>query len=423
MSRMNPRSVRAAFKLFASLVMTLFATAAAAQEFAPGETPRPAPIVRRILLDRTLRETPVRLVKLDAVAAAFVGIDEPPDAPARTRPIADLLAILSEGVPRIAPSDDEESIVRLVRTDGQRIVGKLQESGSGAEQSVRIASQPLGTVTVPIDDVLRIEMFDRGRSPSVDRQDSGTDDLVELANGDLLRGFVEGLGPTVSIKTEGAADITAISFERVRSVRLANTPRPATGMRLWLTDGSSVNALKLGDWSESGVGATLASDAGTVHFALDALAAVCFDSSRLVALAGIAPSEYRPSSDRRWTRPPTVASDGGPFGAATVLLPGPMTVEWPLARGASAFAAWAELAPATDSWGDCTVSVAVVASDGTVHALAAQRLNYQSPQVRLQGQIPAGAARLRIDVESGPRGPILDRVMLKRAFILFAPAK
>jgi len=118
-----------------------------------------------------------------------------------------------------------------------------------------------------------------------------------------------------------------------------------------------------------------------------------------------------------------------PLGAADIEFPGPMTAEWGVPNGAVRFAGWVELPRECWTWGHCVVVISLTAESGSDAPveLFRQTLSGTSPIGEFNIALPARGAGtgnpvLRVTIEEGERGPIQDRVLLRRGLFLKAPA-
>ncbi|RME36794.1 MAG: hypothetical protein D6788_10850, partial [Planctomycetota bacterium] len=83
--------------------------------------------------------------------------------------------------------------MRVTLVTGDRLYGNPVEAE--AEEALTLETSDLGRVTVPLEAVARLERIERGRRTNgreawFRRLPQGEDDLILLANGDVLRGYV-----------------------------------------------------------------------------------------------------------------------------------------------------------------------------------------------------------------------------------------
>lgn len=366
----------------------------------------------------------------------------------------------------------------VVLTDGQRLPGVLSALAPPGE-SLAWEHPRLGRIVVPLERVSEVELPAPARAgesadPRGDAPDAppGRDpaprnanakpaneplkpqappptdrsrDTVELANGDRLTGLVERIGDDVVISGSGpGAKATTVAVARVRRMWLANPPASPSGAMVWLADGTVVGTkgfvitpgepLRLGDWggagtppaSEGAVGQG-AGEGGAAAYTIEDVAAVAFNPKRLRPLADLVVREQAATGGRKLVRGVRITDDAfrtralpAPLGARDIELPAPMSADFTLPPGAARVSATIELPESGWTWGDCRVKVEVLGGGGGAVLLDA-RLNADTPVAKLSGAIPSGASSVRITVEPGERGPVQDRVLVRRGLVVLAP--
>lgn len=235
-----------------------------------------------ILLDATLKEQRIellgfrsgeisfrdeagqtRIARLDDVAALLPSWWSP-----RT-PADDAISFLAPIPGRILAARPGMGFIEL--TDGQRIGSTLCNDSPASHDLVYWATGNFGDVSTKIDMVRRIWLSQAAAIPAptptalspigtapkpradvpplginrpiIDKQPAAKSDSVTLANGDTLSGFIDGIGPVVSIDVDGRKIQTPSS--QVVEIRLLNGPRPPNGTRLWLSGGMVIDAATL----------------------------------------------------------------------------------------------------------------------------------------------------------------------------------
>lgn len=160
---------------------------------------------------------------------------------------------------------------RLVLVSGASVTG---DPVAVKDESLVFASALFGEITVPLKQAARLESI--ARNSTVKKiEPSATEDVVVLANGDTVRGFVQQVTPTaVVVKTaEGPGDVPA---ESIAVVTFAATDKPAdrteAGFRIRVEDGSWLDVDSL----------TVQDNTVTVAFAGDAERKV--DLGKLLAI-------------------------------------------------------------------------------------------------------------------------------------------
>ncbi|RMH28271.1 MAG: hypothetical protein D6693_04040 [Planctomycetota bacterium] len=393
----TPRSVRLALAILAAAGAGAPASRAATQ---------PAPL-DRVLLSDTLAPTRVRLVSISgeaivyederglrrqATVGGFVGLTPAlPDRPAPAR--------RGRGAP-------DGGVLEL--TDGQRLPGA--PAPTGGEDGAVVWTHPLfGRVGVALDDIARMALRGGPGSP----QTPTLDDQLVLVNGDRLVGFVVSLGDPVEFETDGQT--VTIPLQRVAEADLANPPAPLAGLVVWLDDGSVLVVTSLETSVDETVRLSLPGGA-SAEIPLADLRAVVFEAGRLVPLADLTIAEQSPIGERGVFDPVRVLTGSGAAGASDlnapdVELPGPMRAVFELPAGAARLAAVAELPLEALPWGACDL---VIEQDGA--ELLRERLDQDQPRVEFSLAVAPGP--VVIAVEPGPRGPINDRVALRRPVVL-----
>ncbi len=426
-----PEVTRTPIHLLLSLA---FATGASAQT------------VDRILIDRSLDETRVGLVRIEDGTLTYLTRE----GLVRVEPTADYLAITTP--PRSArettPTDASDEARRRITaiaaallgatpgagrgyvelTDGRRLLGSLVQEEAG-DDAVWWEVDGLGVVRVPLEEISRI-VFADVRAP----EDEPAEDLVDLRNGDRTSGFVASIGERVVIETGGADIDLPLSY--VAAIALANPAGTLEGTVAWLSSGAVIRVEGFGP-NESGRVELLTSGASypteAVHegdeeaaparpsVALTDLWAVSFEADRLTPLASVPPADQQPSEGRRWTEPLRMEDPREALlGAPSMTFPGPMSVTWSLPDDAARFATSASLPPAMRLWGDCELVVSITTSEGDAELFRA-RLHDDEPVAIVNVVLPGRAEQRReltITVEPGAYGPIQDRVVFERPLLL-----
>ncbi len=443
-----------------------------------------------LLLDRSLAERPARLVGLDASSLvvadeagrairldasnllAIIAADRRPEAapmPVPTlseRDIAEIEAAAEElgrvpeglrealeasrvtrgeGVGPGASVDRETWMLTL--TDGQRLLGRPEPGDAGGE-SLRFRSLRLGELELALEHIAGVERASvSGVTPDA------TADVVRLANGDEVRGFVVEMGPEVAVeRTDGS--VVAFGLDLVDSVTLANPMErsgrpllslmtgeviagvPAAGTEtaprcVLLVADLLVNApiedtppgpSRRGASSSEGLIAHLCVDASEIR-------SLTLPGEAIRPLASIEPSKIVAGDARRRTDPPGVEPSGEARLAPSIVFSGPMAVEWSLPEEAGAIAFDARLGPTLIAqtappgpWADAILRVSIRGRSGE-SALVVQRLDSRSPTIRVAEGLPGvgeAGRTLVIELDAGAHGPIQDRLLLARPVLIMA---
>ncbi len=391
--------------------------------------------VPRILLDRELNTRRVMLTGIDDDWVTWL------DAADRQRraPTADLVAILAPGG-EIMPEPMRNQIARSLNfpiietTDGQRLTARVRPDSERSSEHVELVLVGGSTLRVRVEQINRLSM-PRADAPAADAPDDALDDVVVLANGDTLRGFVAHLGPEITIEVEGA--VRRVSLDQVARIDLANPPAPAMGARARLDDGSvlacesistegGVVTLRLslgaGERDASGSESSAATE---LRLPISRIAGVVFDrgegGAAVRALSDASPTTFRPTGSRRWAPAPKFDTNAaGVLGDARIVLPGPMSVRWSIPDDASRIAGVLSLGERPGAWADCDVVIRVIDEDGVASELARHRLRAAEPEAGFNLDLAWGGTGRAIEfvVEEGAYGPVQDRVVLDRVLLL-----
>lgn len=315
---------------------------------------------------------------------------------------------------RSASLSPGEAVVEL--TDGQRFVGEWLGGAAGGE-ALRWRHPAVGTLTLPLDRLraVRLRMPDGWAVEPVAEGPTPAQDVVTLVNGDALRGFVLELAEdAVMLQPEDGGEAWELPRERVAMLRLANPDAvPAAGRQLMvLSDGSRalVSSLTIGR-QQVDFASPLREGDELARMSLDHLAGVAFTAHgrRLVPLSDL---------------PISVVGGGEVFGLATpprvfggdLYLQAPVTVQIELPAFAERFAATAELpldddAPAhLPEWADFELIIQ--------QADQPQRYRLHGSQREVSINLPLDDTTLRLELDPGVNGPILDRLRLRDAVLL-----
>ncbi|MFA9476856.1 hypothetical protein ACERK3_00985 [Phycisphaerales bacterium AB-hyl4] len=319
---------------------------------------------------------------------------------------------------RSASLSPGEAVVEL--TDGQRFVGEWRGGASGGAsggESLRWEHPTLGTMTLPLDRLraVRFRTLDGWDAEPIAHGPTPAQDTVTLVNGDELRGFVlEMTDDAVVLQPDGGDEPWSLPHARIAMLRLANPDEPpATGHQVMvLGDGSRAHVTGLAISREQVQFASgLRDDGERGEMGLDDLVGVDFTAHgrRLVPLVD---------------QPMTVIEGGEVFGLPTpprtvgkrLRLQAPIVVQFELPESAQRFAAVAELALDGDApahlpdWADFEVIV----QQGDHE----QRYRLHGSQREVSINLALDDATLRLELDPGVNGPILDRLQLRDAVLL-----
>ncbi len=317
--------------------------------------------------------------------------------------------------------------MRVLLADGQSLAGSWvgsQEDGQVLQWSHAV----LGEVLVGLETIRGVawEGADDNAAWTQLQQEDPTSDVVLLANGERLIGFVEALADDhVLMMLDGADAASRVPLTNVLGVRLANPATlPAAGTsRMILTDGSVLDVQDVtGDATSMTCSVALAGSSKH-DFSLGGIAELTMGRADGTRLSGL----------HVWPR--TVVSGGQVFGVAMMprvqagqlWLHAPVTVDIELPQGTRRVRV--ELAldqrgldKSEAAWADVEVSLALLAEPDPQEPAAS------SWSVRLQPQSPAAShvmdvtpGRLRMTLDPGVNGPVLDRVRIDGVILVEPP--
>jgi hypothetical protein len=298
--------------------------------------------------------------------------------------------------------------------DGQRFPGEAL-SGARAAEDLFVWNHTswLGRMEVALERIESVSFVPGAAVPHPQRGDA-----LLLANGDRIDGFVTALGDPIVIETgdpaAGGGEIVEVPLERAVAVRLSPPPRPASGRRLWLADGTvmDVTGLVVGDDGLVRIaGGPFGTEPLLRPIGLSSLLAVQFDRGGLTPLAALRPQEVSGPSTRYRVPPPATLDELAPLGLSRISLCGPLSVRYRLPWSPAHLSAEARLAETARAWGDCEL----VVRDGRREAMRV-RLNGSSPHAVLA--IDLAGPTFEMEVTEGAHGPIQDHVVLHRAMLL-----
>jgi len=248
---------------------------------------------------------------------------------------------------------------------------------------------------------------------------SEDDDLVVLTNGDHISGFIESINLSVTIDT--STGLRTYPLDQTQLVRLANNPQRTQGVYLHLDTETRLRATDLAA-SANNFGSATITGLGTpeiVEFESHRFGGlgIVHNQQRLVALTSLDPLEIEPTGERAWTpEPKSLLSTIPHSGLGDLDLRSPVSVTYVLEPGATSFACTVDLV--AGPWSDCTLIVESMDAQSSVQQLDLVQLNPDNQTHRLLVDFPQGASRLIIRIEPGKKGPIQDRVILRRPRLL-----
>ncbi len=367
--------------------------------------------VMRILLDRSLEAQTIGLLEIAENGIVFVeetGL-------VRSVPFSDFAAIyLPDAL--IAPGPWVEL------TDGQRFAGAPAGGAEGSDD-LFWDSPVFGSMRFSLDDVRRVVL-----DPQVDLEtlSDGVNDGVVLRNGDVLSGFIERIGETITI--DAGSGTVRIGIDRLAAAQLANETTDRQGVFVWLSDGTVANVASLAtthsmvEFARSPARLdTEANDVALKHtFPLGSLVALVPDSSTLRPLASLVLARQVGSAQRRWMPDAMIGSmHTRALDAADIEMPGPMRLEWDLPENSQLITLNATLSRRSSLWGDCEIIVHALVRGQDV-PIARAHLSVEHPSESFIASFPEESTGLVITLDAGRFGPIQDEVTLRNAIVLIA---
>ncbi len=352
--------------------------------------------------------------------------------------------------------------------DGQRLPGTVGGYPTDLEKLLWISGEGVGqtlSANIPLE---ALSVVDFAETPRALPRGDKTQDLVVLANGDRLSGFVEAISTSTRIDPEDG-DAVDIPTNQIDRIELANPPETGltqppengpTPATIWLADGTVLRvtpadaAAYANRWKTVAEGDAEAEQGEEKEAAqprpgvlvrsvlenagdADRPIVLSYPLERIVSMEAVAGGvravsslplvSHRPTGDRRLAPPPSVEEDArvntGGFGSRDIVLSGPEQAEWTLPSGAAAVAGTLVMPRTAWAWGDCVVRVSIVNADGTAgRTIGEGRLSGETPALPFRGEVSGeGELHLRITVDQGRRGPIQDVVVVQDAIVLTAP--
>lgn len=354
------------------------------------------------------RNHPVRTVEVGEIGTRWLVYREGSSGWLRA-PLSECVALLD---PTPVLPAGGQGWLRLA--DGQRFPGEAL-SGAKVADDVLVWNQSswIGRMEVPLDRIESVVFIPGAAVPA-----AGKADVLTLANGDRIEGFILALGDPVIIELiNGGADgegIVELPLSRVASARMVTPPTRPEGRRLWLTEGTivDVDEILMGEDGYVRFGdMPMVSDQQLRSVEFSVVAAILFDPEGLVPFAALPPQSVTGPATRYVLPRPRVLDDLAPLGLARVEFRGPLSVRYELTPGAAFLSGEARLPIAARALGDCEL---VVRDDSTV--IFSTRLNADHPSAAISA--PLSGSALTIEITDGSFGPIQDFVVLHNALVL-----
>ena len=320
-----------------------------------------------------------------------------------------------DGRPQRVALGPAASRVFVELTDGQRLIVDIDRSEDPEAIVGRVIG--LGRGRIPLERVARI-----ARPGAAWHAESPRADVVRLANGDVLTGFVDSIGESVSVETD-AGGTAVVPLAGVAEIRLANPPEPAPG--LLVTDDQGVALIARTLTVDADARLTLTTDPGVLGVDSRGEDTIAYErvNARLIglrtvgdaavlALGAIAPDAVRPTGGRRWTPAPERRSDDDPMTALPdVRMPAPASATYPLPAGTRFDRFACAVSPARPGpWTDCTARAFALSADGTRTLIGEQRITAATADAPIAGPVPPGTRAIILEVDPGASGAVQDAV-------------
>ena len=328
----------------------------------------------------------------------------------RVEPVEQFVQLLIDGSANRNPTSATRALVQLA--DGQRLIGGW---AGGDGQTVHLDHEVLGRLALPLETIRLLVPRQRPQDLAARLQEPRFSlDRLVLVNGDVLEGLLAAVGPgSVSFELPGEAGTVALSLERVAAVHLAN-PGPQT-QRVWdlveLIDGTRVWASALQIASDRLTFAAALADRAAPAVSVDLAQVERINFARhgmhLIDLAALEPE---------------LVAGGQVFGvpmgprqvAGGLWLHAPVTVRFALPPGVRRFAALATVTgggPGHSPWTDFLLTVQV---DGR----KSEPIRLTAASHRALINVPAQGRYLKLKLDPGTNGPVMDRLLLRDAVLL-----
>jgi len=298
-------------------------------------------------------------------------------------------------------------------TDGQQFLGTLVPAPNVDSVTLAIPATLLAetattnAITLPLERISRAWKGAGWPKGALRAPSESSRDVLWLANGDVMSGFLAEFGPVIKIEpqtsstaTKSATKAQEVAMDAAAALWLTNPATPVSGMRIGWQDGSVMTSASCIVQERVCRVSLTAAKGVDVQYALDEVQWILPDAASWRTLSAEGSGSI------------VVANAEG------VLLREPGTVSWPVKPGESHFVAQVSLPPSCFDWGDCTLIVRVLGS--SPKEVARVHLDAETPRHRLHVSL-AGATAIECTIDPGPSGPVQDRVQFSRAGFVTAP--
>jgi hypothetical protein len=355
-----------------------------------------------LLLSETLDIAPVTLIAIDdeiVTCRDETGVS-------RDVPTASCLALLRDNPPRIAAAES-----MLILANGQRLPGAPASDSSDAGDVFTWRHPWLGETSVTLDHIAALRLARAHPLPP-----AGESDVVILANGDRLDGFITRINGGITLEFDDPdAPALELPLDRIAACRFITPPVDRIGARLCFRDGTAIDGrgLRFGDDGFVHLDPFIAR-ARPVPLSrrIDDVDAILLGgASHLVPLASLSLTDLTAPPTRYSAPPPTVSDDPAPLDLRPVAFSGPLTARYALPPNARRFAARVVMPPDAHELGDLELIIRI----DDVERLRAT-INRSAPVLGVN--LEAAGTVMTIELAPGLNGSINDRIVFERAMIL-----
>ena len=295
----------------------------------------------------------------------------------------------------------------LETTDGQRLPGGLLRTGDGQVlwRNAWLPSQKLDP-----ESISRLRIIQGAEVPVATESD-----LLTLVNGDRLEGFVDSIGPSITLEIvdgDREGEMIEVPIDRVASISLSNPVVRRSGVMAWFRGGHRIlgTSIRIDDDGYTRIEDPLLG--GTeAEVPSEYLMGANLKFDQIVPWASLV---WRTQEDavgvRPWT-PPIEREEGHhPLDAAPLRIKGPMTVIAEMPWSDARYRVVVERDP--DSGPGRSV---FVVRDGDIE-VSRDVIDADRPVVVVTGRIQGDTIEFKL--EDGGDGPFDDDVILREALII-----
>lgn len=298
-------------------------------------------------------------------------------------------------------ADDEGSAVdlngvgRIMLRDGQVYPGKFLRIN---DQRQVVWETSMGhELAFSLDDIMSVEI--RGKYERL----AGNEDVVILVNGDRLKGFVDKVDPS-KIHLDSAGNVLTIDWAQVACFQLANTLKHEPGLWVNLRDGGRMR-LKSGNLNDETF-ECVTSTGQEIELNLEEIARIDLPSDRrLIDLRDVSYTVKKGAAVFGVPFPPRFDGDGN------LRIHSPVEVLFELPAGAERFTG---IFTVDEQALDRADMVLVIYDDK--RELVRKRLNAKDQSILVN--LPVSSQQLRLALEPGKHGPVLDRLIGYETMVL-----